>query len=152
MEKELREGTVGEYIVWNLFIKQKGIRSVVDVRDDEFFRKCDVDFLIEDVGRQFHWVEVKTDSMADRTHNFAYEKFSSKTYHTQGCFEKTKAEVIMYYVPGWKKVFAINVGLLRDYVHNQHLEERKMGDDAIGYLIPFEELARRNIVTNCYEV
>lgn len=152
MEQQLREGTVGEYIVWNLFSKMKATRAVVDVRDDERFRKFDVDFLIENYNRQFIWLEVKTDSMAHRTGNFAYELKSSKTYNTLGCFEKTKADYIAYYVPGYQKVFLINVGLLRDYVHGSHLNPVNMGDDAIGYLIPISELESRKIIERTYGV
>ena len=152
MEEELREGEKGELIVWNLFIKQKSIRSVVDVRDDLRFREEDVDFLVEDINRQFTKLEVKTDLYADKTGNFAYEKESSKTYHTKGCFEKTKADFIAYYVPGLNKVFLLNVRLLRDYVNGSNLRLVQMGDDALGYLIPFKELAIREIITKEYKV
>lgn len=152
MERELHEGERGELVVWNLFIKSKGIRSVVDVRDDMRFREEDVDFLIEDAERQFTKIEVKTDSMAHRTGNFAYEVESSKTYHTKGCFEKTKADFIAYYVPGLNKIFLVNVGLLRDFVHGSKLKYVEMGDNAIGHLIPFEELEKRRIIHRVYEV
>lgn len=152
MQKELHEGEKGELVVWNLFIKQKGIKSVVDVRDDLRFREEDVDFLIEDINRQFTKVEVKTDFMLDKTGNFAYEKESSKTYHTQGCFEKTKADFIAYYVPNINKVYLINVGLLRDFVHGSNLRLVQMGDDALGHLIPLNELKQREIIIKEYEV
>lgn len=152
MEKELHDGERGELVVWNLFIKSIGIRSVVDVRDDLRFRDEDVDFLVEDAKRQFTKIEVKTDSMAHRTGNFAYEVESSKTYHSKGCFEKTKADFIAYYVPGLSKVFLINVGLLRDYVHGSHLRLVEMGDNALGHLIPFSELENREIIYKTYEV
>lgn len=152
MEKQLHDGERGELIVWNLYIKMNGVRSVVDVRDDLRFRDEDVDYLIEDAKRQFTKVEVKTDSMADRTGNFAYEVESSKTYHTKGCFEKTKADFIAYYVPGLNQVFLINVPLLRDYVHGSNLKLVQMGDNALGHLIPLEELRVRGIITKVYEV
>lgn len=152
MEKELHEGAKGECIVWNLYSNLKGIRSVVDVRLDKRYQQEDVDFLIETYDRQFYKVEVKTDSKADRTGNLAYEFESSKTYHTPGCFEKTKADYIAYYVPNIDTVFQINVGLLRDYVHGSKLKLREMGDNAIGYLIPLDELRVRKIIDMSFKV
>lgn len=146
MEKELRIGASGELIVWDKLMHFSNVKSVIDVRDDKQFREFDVDFLVEDTSRQFHWFEIKTDLFAHETGNIAYEFYSSKYYKTQGCFEKTKATDIAYFVPGFKKIFLINVGLLRDYVHAINLPLKPMGDNALGYLIPIEELEKREII------
>lgn len=151
MEKELKIGLNGELIVWDKLMRFANVKAVVDVRDDKFFRDCDVDFLVEDVNRQFHWFEIKTDLFAHRSGNIAYEVYSSKTYKTPGCFEKTKAEHIAYYVPGIQKTFLINVGLLRDYVHAINEPLIPMGDNALGHLIPIEELQKRRIIYKTLE-
>lgn len=152
MIEQLHEGAKGEAVVWNLYNGLKGVRSVVDVRLDKRFQDEDVDFLIEDYNRQFWKVEVKTDSMAGRTGNIAYELESSKTYHTPGCFEKTKADYIAYYIPQNEVVHIINVGLLRDYVKNTNHKLVEMGDNAIGYLLKIEELAKLNIIEKTYKI
>lgn len=143
----LKQGGVGEHVVWNLLMKQKGIRSVIDVRDDKKFQEADVDFLVEDYNRQFMWVEVKTDMKAHESGNIVYELTTSN--HT-GCFEKTKSEYIMYYLPATKVVYMIHTQSLRNYVYQQMPKVYRMGDYAEGCLLKIEDLKRANVIRKTY--
>lgn len=147
-----KSGEVGEQVVWNLFIKMKTVRNVIDVRDDEYFRKVDVDFLIETSGRQFVWLEVKTDSMAARTGNMAYEVLSNKNFNTLGCLEKTAAGWIAYYVPDANKVYLMDAKKLRSHAHSGRYSEVSMGDQATGFLIPLRALYEAHVILKTYEV
>ena len=137
--ESLKEGETGEHAVWNVLIKQKWIRNVVDVRDDKNFQEQDIDFWIENTERQFASVEVKTDYKAHETGNIVYEV---QTSGSLGCFEKTKAKYIAYYIPANKVVYLINVVNLRTFIHKLRPEERSMGDSARGFLIPIKDLER----------
>lgn len=147
-KESLKEGEIGEHVVWNLLVKQDWVRSVVDVRDDKNFREQDIDFLVENLERQFASFEVKTDFKAQNTGNIVYE---IQTSGNLGCFEKTKAQYIAYYIPAMKTVYFINTVAFRTYLHKARPEERKMGDNATGFLIPIEDLKREKVIRRTYE-
>ena len=91
----LKNGGYGEHAVWNMFNKMPKVRSVVDVREDKMFQSLDIDFLVENIDRQFSTIEVKTDYKAHETGNIVYEVTTSGNI---GCFEKTKAKYKAYFV------------------------------------------------------
>lgn len=146
--ESLKEGEMGEHVVWNLFIKHPGVKSVVDVRDDKEFQQKDIDFLIEDKFRQFTPIEVKTDLKAHETGNIIYEV---STNNSVGCFEKTQAKYIMYYVPGSRTVYRIDVKAMRTYIHKVRPEEKPMGDHATGFLLTIKELKDNGVIKEIYE-
>lgn len=146
--ESLKEGESGEHVVWNILQKQSNIRSVVDVRMDKKFQEQDIDFLVENMNRQFTTIEVKTDFVAHDTGNLVYELSTSGHI---GCFEKTQAEYIMYYIPAEKVVHLIDVVALRTYIHKVRPEERKMGDNATGFLLPLQDLIKTKVIKYTYK-
>lgn len=142
-DESIRYGEYGEHTIWNMLINTENVRSVVDVRKDENFQAQDIDFLVENNKRQFTPVEVKTDFKAHETGNLVYELSTSGNI---GCFEKTKARYIYYFVPKARVVYMIDVIQLRNYVHQAGLEEVKMGDYATGYLVPIADLEKANVI------
>lgn len=146
--ESLKEGESGEHVVWNLLQKSEKVRSVVDVRQDKKFQAQDIDFLIENINRQFTPIEVKTDFKAHETGNIAYELSTSGHL---GCFEKTKATYIFYYIPASRVVHMIDVVAMRTYLHKVRPEERRMGDNATGFLIPIADLKRARVIKYTYE-
>lgn len=144
----LKTGEFGEHAIWNLFMKQSWVRSVIDVRSDKAFQEQDIDFLIEDVRRQFTPIEVKTDYKANETGNIAYELTTSGN---MGCFEKTKAKYIMYYIPGNETAHMIDVIKLRTYIHEKRPDEIRMGDRASGFLLPIDDLKVAGVIKKTYE-
>lgn len=143
MENDLQRGSLGECIAWDILIKSPKTRSVVDVRDDKKFQQYDVDFLWENSNRQFVWIEVKTDYKAHETGNIVYEVSTSGNI---GCFEKTCAKYIMYYVVGNATMYYVNCERLKTYVKEHPLKEYRMGDNAIGYLIPISDLLDTDVI------
>lgn len=142
-DESLTSGLVGELIVWNALNHLETVRTVIDVRDDKKFQSMDVDFLVEMASRQVIWLEVKTDYKATETGNIVYELTTSGNV---GCFEKTKADVIAYYVPTSGCIYLINVKKLRNYVRSCDYPLKKMGDASEGYLLPIAELERENVI------
>lgn len=147
-DESLKEGESGEHVVWNLLQNQPNIRSIVDVRKDKKFQEKDIDFLVENMNRQFTSIEVKTDFKAHETGNLVYEVTTSRHI---GCFEKTQAEYIMYYIPANKVVYMIDVVGLRTYIHKVRPEERRMGDNATGFIIPIQDLIRAKVIKYTYK-
>lgn len=144
----LKNGGYGEHAVWNMFNKMPKVRSVVDVREDKMFQSLDIDFLVENIDRQFSTIEVKTDYKAHETGNIVYEVTTSGNI---GCFEKTKAKYIAYFVPKSETVYIISTRNFKNYVHNQEREPKRMGDDATGYLFPIEELIKSKVILCVYK-
>ena len=142
-DDSIRYGEYGEHTIWNMLVNTEKVRSVVDVRQDKHFQEQDIDFLVENMKRQFTPIEVKTDFKAHETGNLVYELSTSGNI---GCFEKTKARYIYYFVPKARVVYVIDVLQLRNYVHQTGLEEVKMGDYATGYLVPIADLEKANVI------
>lgn len=147
-ENSLKEGGYGEHAIWNLYNNLPGVRNVVDVRKDREYQEKDIDFLVEDNNRQFTPIEVKTDYQAHETGNIVYE---ISTSNHVGCFDKTQAKYIIYFIPRAEIAYAINVKELRKYVYTTHPEERKMGDNSTGFLIPITELIENGVIKHTYE-
>ena len=144
----LMTGGYGEHAVWNILTNQPKVRVIVDVRKDKRFQAKDIDFLVEDEKQQFTSVEVKTDFKAHETGNIVYELTTSGNV---GCFEKTQADYIAYFVPKTKQVHMINVKALRWYIEQVKPSEIRMGDNATGYLIPIANLIKAKVINHTYE-
>lgn len=142
-EDSLKEGGKGEHTVWNYLQNQSWVRQVIDVRKDKGYQEKDIDFLVEDTSRQIHPIEVKTDMKAHETGNIVYELSTSGHI---GCFEKTQAKYIMYYVPGNQELHRINVVAFRTYLQKIHPEPIKMGDNAEGFLLSIKELKDNKVI------
>ena len=147
-EQSIKVGENGEHVIWNLLQKMPKVRSIVDVRQDKVYQSQDIDFLIENYDRQFTPIEVKTDYKAHETGNVVYELTTSGNI---GCFAKTRARFIYYYVPADNVVYAISVRALRNYIEKVKPEERRMGDNATGYLLPIENLIKAKVIVKVHK-
>lgn len=146
-QKDLRTGSLGEEVIYNFLMKDSQTSKVIDVREDKIFQKLDVDFIQELTNGISRMIEVKTDTQAHYTRNLAYEHTSNKYYNTIGCFEKTKADYIFYYLTETKEVYILDTLRLRQYVriHKDRFRQVSMGDNALGYLIKLEELTTNKV-------
>ena len=147
-KEDLDVGHIGEFVCWNMFQRMRGIRSVVDVRDDSYFQSVDVDFLVENINRQFIWMEVKTDLQTYRTGNIAYE---AKTSGNIGCYEKTKAHYIVYYVPQSGNVYFLITSKLRLLANSGRYQLKAISKDTDGYLIPIADMEKAGVVDRMFK-
>ena len=71
-----------------------------------------------------------------------YEYWSDRRTFSAGCFEKTQANYIFYYLINTKVLYIFNTQELREWVykHKNELWQTCMGDFAIGYIIPLNDL------------
>lgn len=146
-QQDLRTGSIGEDIVFDFLKSNAKTKSLIDVRYDALFQELDVDFIQETHDNQVRKIEVKTDTMAHRTGNLAYEHTSNKYCNSIGCFEKTKSDFIFYYLTGTREVYILHTESLRGYVHTNKnkLREVNMGDNALGYLIKLKDITKNNL-------
>ena len=144
----LLTGGYGEHAVWNILTNQPKVRVIVDVRKDKRFQEKDIDFLVENADQQFTSVEVKTDFKAHETGNIVYELTTSGNI---GCFEKTQADYIAYFIPKTKQVHMIHVRALRSYIDKNKPNEIRMGDNATGFLIKIKDLVDAKVIKTTYE-
>lgn len=121
--RDLDYGKKGEERIARHLRKYK---SVVDVRDISNTRRGiddDIDFEIVYADGHVSTAEIKTDTMAHRTGNLAYEKFS---HRNPGCFARTKAD--------------------QDKAKSLRVTWRKMGEGASGYLVPIKSVLKTDVV------
>lgn len=137
-------GSVGEKVAFDILMNNKNTRNVFDVREDKKrFQDFDVDFLWEQFDKKIYWIEVKTDRRIHKTKNVVYEISSSGNI---GCFEKTKADVVMYYDIVGKIMYAINVSKIKKYVRNSNFESIRIGDLSRGFLLNIDDLKKQKII------
>ena len=139
---DIKIGNNGEDIIYNYLLHHSSTKIVVNVTNDEWFQQFDIDFLQITKDNQINKIEVKTDRMADRTGNMVYEVYSDKRTYSQGCFEKTEADYIFYYLINTNILYIFNTYELRQWVeeHKDKLRLTNMGDYALGYIIPLNDL------------
>ena len=149
---DLKVGEHGETVVLEYLKQMEFVESVEDVRSIKLFQEHDIDFLVYTKQAVIFPVEVKTDTMAHRTGNIAYEVYSNKHYETKGCFEKTKAKYIYYYLVATKHLYQIDVQALRRHIQSFYKGKRliPMGDFAEGYLVRISELEAHNIAKELF--
>ena len=138
---DIQVGNKGENIIYNYLINHPSTDSLIDVSKDKWFQQFDIDF-IQITNDGINKIEVKTDKIADRTGNMVYEIYSDKRFYTLGCFEKTEADYIFYYLINTNILYIFDTQELREWVleHQHNLKLVDMGDFALGYIIPLNDL------------
>lgn len=144
---DIQVGHKGESIIYDYLINHPSTFNVINVSDDVWFQQFDIDFLQITTDYDVNKIEVKTDRMADRTGNMVYEVFSDRKNYTKGCFEKTEADYIFYYLINTNILYIFNTYELRQWIeeHKDKLRLANMGDYALGYIIPLNDLKKISI-------
>lgn len=138
---DLQFGDIGETIIMNFIFNHPSTIKVINVSDDKWFQQFDIDFLqVTEDG--INKIEVKTDRIAHKTNNMVYELYSNKYSYTEGCFEKTQADYLFYYIIETNILYIFDIYELREWVYKNKdkLKLVNMGDCALGYLIKLKDL------------
>jgi len=152
-KQDLKTGEKGEDVVVRYLYSLPDTEFILDVRYIRGYQAHDIDFVMYTKKKKVIPIEVKTDTMAHRTGNIAYEVFSNKHWKTEGCLEKTKAKFVFYYLIHTGELYYINVKRLRDHVNKNYKGKRNMvamGDAAEGYLIKITELISNRIAKKIF--
>ena len=144
---DIQIGNKGEDIIYNYLLNHPSTDTLINVTEDKWFQNFDIDFIQLDIDGNINKIEIKTDRLADKTGNMVYEIFSDKRTYTKGCFEKTEADYIFYYLINTNILYIFNTYELRQWVeeHKDKLRLANMGDYALGYIIPLNELKEISI-------
>ena len=139
---DVQIGNKGESIIYDYLLSHPSTVNVIDVTNDEWFQQFDIDFIHVTTDYDVNKIEVKTDRIADKTGNMVYELWSNRRTYSKGCFEKTEADYIFYYLINTKVLYIFKTQELREWVHKHKngLWQTYMGDFALGYVIPLNDL------------
>lgn len=150
---DLERGKFGEKVLFEYLQSRNNIKAVVDISNTEIGIKDDIDFEIEYKDGHKKTVEIKTDLMAHRTGNIVYEEFS---HRNPGCFARTKADYILYYIMETNEVYVLNPDGFREFISQIKTDEvlrkelrvrpTKMGQGAYGYLVPIKSIINNKSV------
>ena len=144
---DVQVGNKGENIIYDYLMNHPSTDSVVNVSNDKWFQQFDIDFIQIDGDGGVNKIEVKTARLADKTGNMVYEVWSDKRFYSKGCFEKTEADYIFYYLINTNILYIFDTQGLREWVleHQHNLKLVDMGDYALGYIIPLNDLKEISI-------
>lgn len=140
-------GNKGENAIFDFLSTYPSTTAIIDVTKDVWFQQFDIDFIWQDTEYNIFKIEVKTDTLADKTGNMVYEYWSDRRTFSVGCFEKTHADYIFYYLININILYIFNTQELREWFkkHQIKLKQIYMGDYALGYIIPLNELKNISI-------
>lgn len=125
---------LGERIVY-LFLKTKG--ETIDVSDFNF----EYDLLYKSDGEE-HRIEVKYDSLINRTGNLFIEFISNVIHPKAGWFSTTKADIIFYGDSVTNDFYAFHMDRLREYINNENrlniktVYEKNSKKLSVGAVVP----------------
>ena len=144
---DIQIGNKGENIIYNYLLNHSSTDMLINVSNDKWFQQFDIDFVQIDGEGNANKIEVKTDRLADKTGNMIYELVSDRRTYTQGCFEKTQADYIFYYLVNTRILYIFNTLELRQWVteNAENLILANVGDFALGYIIPLSNLKNISI-------
>lgn len=142
---DIKRGKIGEQEVILHLSKFPNVDKIYDVSGIKEFQDDDVDIIIKCNNGVSIFGEIKTDYMAHHTGIFPYELVSNSTYDTVGCLQKTKSDVIYFYLIETNELYHIRTNNLRKYMqaHINDFKKTNMGDNAVGYLIPLKILKEK---------
>lgn len=144
--EDVKRGGLGESVVWNYLSSLDNVKEIIDVRKDRrYFNEEDVDFLIKAIDNNIYKVEVKTDFKAHETNNLFYEY---ESMIDKGCFDRTKSDVVYYFIPNNQTLLQIDVNKIKNYIDKNINTLKKVvgGDSAKGYLINIDTLENANVL------
>ena len=127
-----------------------------DVSDVKEYQKQDIDFIVKPNGKPDMKFEVKNDTRIATTGNIFFETMSNVDYSTNGCFRKTKADVMVIVSESERKLYMIQSERLKQFVESNkgslRFIARVPGSNSCGYLVPIGRLGESLKVRHCPEI
>ena len=115
-----RVGKQGEKIIRKYFESCQDIIHYEDVSDKKEYQDQDIDGILWRSTGDKGTVELKTDKYT--TNRIFYETDSCVERHTPGCMNKTKAEYLYYYFPGYGCMYRIKMNEYREWFEENKKE------------------------------
>ena len=125
---------------------------VADVRNHDYFRECDVDFVISNDKNQSFMVDVKCDTYPPN--NFFIET-AKETTERPGRIYRTHADYWLYYFDSADTLYSFHPPKMRDHLTTNNFRTAKALTNnggyfswAIGKLVPIISAPVASVVTN----
>lgn len=113
--ESIQLGKKGEAILLDYLNRVEAIKNIKDVTDNKDYFELDIDYIVEFTDGSKQTLEVKTDFT--KYPNLFYELVSCVETGSIGCFEKTKAERLMYLYVETGELFTFDMHLFRNWVN-----------------------------------
>lgn len=120
--------------------------AICDLREDIRFKEADIDYMYQSQDNQWHYCKVIEDMQADKTGNLIYDKHRG---NKGGHCERTKADVIFYYIKPSNSAYLIGAKLLRKFA-NATYEMGEIDRGGKGCYIPIANLVSKNIARKLF--
>ena len=94
------------------------VTDVQNVENNKEYQVQDIDLLctLEIRGSEKTVaIEIKGDTKAHRTGNFFFETISNEALNTQGCFLKSRAHLLFYYLLGTDRLYIFPMKKMQDW-------------------------------------
>ena len=151
-EKDNEIGKRGEK-VFERYLKSVNLeyRDVSNIRE---YQEQDVDFIVSFKNPQVDLkFEVKNDTRIATTGNIFFETMSNVDYSTNGCFNKTKSDVMVIVSESERRLYMISSRSLKRFVDENkdslRFISRVPGSNSCGYLVPVKRLGDNLKIKNC---
>lgn len=141
---DLQDGKKAEELVRFLLQESGKFNDIWDCSDDKYFQDKDIDILAMNSDGHISKIEVKCDRQAHQTGNLVWEE---KTSGNIGCFAKTEADFMMYYIVGDGRLYMFKPKEMFGYITRSKKRLIPMGDNAEGYLLNIKELIKNKQLT-----
>jgi len=108
--------------------------DVQNVEDAKEYQNQDIDLLcILEIGgsKKTVAIEVKGDTKAHRTGNFFFETVSNEALGTQGCFLKSQAHLLFYYLLETDRLYIFPMKKVQDWFIN--MQQQPTADSSAYY-------------------
>lgn len=139
----------GEIDVANYLLSLPDTQHLLDVSEDKFYQKQDVDFLWV-VDNKIIKVEVKTDTYKD-TENIVVETISNMNKNKKGCMMYTKADYVFYYFVNEGLCYIIKAEEFKSFfnANKKHFKRRILKTEVNNGIYSSEiYLVNRHILTD----
>lgn len=110
---DLEFGKIGERKVIKKLKSYRNVKEVRDISNTKRGIEDDIDIELLYADGHVSSVEIKTDTMAHKTGNIAYEELSHKN---PGCFARTKADHLIYYLIHTGEAYVLNPEKFRNFI------------------------------------
>ncbi|NMA74530.1 MAG: hypothetical protein GX963_10305 [Bacteroidales bacterium] len=116
-KRDKQFGDKGEALMKEWLEKRELTERIEDVSDDPYYQKKDIDFLVYQKTGKTMKVDVKYDTLIDKTGNVFIELISNDKKKTPGNFIYSKADLFLYVFAKSKRVLIIPLKEAREYIY-----------------------------------
>ena len=132
-KRDKQFGDKGEALMKEWLEKRELTERIEDVSDDPYYQKKDIDFLVYQKTGEIIKVDVKYDTLIDKTGNVFIELISNDKKKTPGNFIYSEADLFLYVFAKSKRVLIIPLKEAREYIYKNLKKFKSASCPNYGY-------------------